>query len=361
MGETFINKEVSMKKIKFGIPILALIFVVNLGNTQGTGQVTIKEIGGVQFVGFLSIAALSSRPQISPRSQQPLTLKPDLTIGVEDGDENLMFGSISRIDLDGRGDIFLLDYKFRRVSVFDQNGKHLRTIQVPAGQGPQEATNLSGIAVTPSGRLYINDMRKVIVYSPDGRFERSFLVDFMISSIGCPGTENLVAIGPNQGKILHTFDSTGKPLDSFGDPFPVAAEFEAMKDMPMFGAPFLFDCSKDGKIFVLNPNKYEVSVFQANRVEQVIRGESALFKPLQRMGRAVISTAAHIIKSGDFVFVAFQNPDRKAQKKMDIFKGDRQVGTLDISGTPYVVDGQGRIYFAEEGEFPKVRRYAIER
>jgi hypothetical protein len=312
------------------------------------------------FVGFLSIAALSPRPPISSGSQQPIILKPDLTIGVEDGAQDLMFGSISRIDLDGQDDIFLLDYKFRRIGVFAPNGRHLRTIPIPEGQGPQEATNLSGIAVTPSGRLYINDMRKVIVYGPDGRFERSFLVDFMISSIGCPGTENLVAIGPNHGKILHTFDPTGKLLDSFGDPFPVPAEFEAMKDMPMFQAPILFDCSKDGKIFVLNPNKYEVSVFQANRVEQVIRGESALFKPLQRMGRGFISTAAHIIKSGDFVFVVFQNPDRKAQKKMDMFKSGQQVGTLNISGTPYVVDAQGRIYFAEEEEFPKVRRYVIE-
>jgi hypothetical protein len=131
--------------------------------------------------------------------------------------------------------------------------------------------------------------------------------------------------------------------------------------MPMFGAPLLFDCSKDGKIFVLNPNKYEVSVFQAGRIEQVIRGESTLFKPIQKMGRAVFSTAAHIMKSGDFVFVAFQNPDRKAQKKMDIFKGAQQVGTLNIAGTPYVVDAQGRIYFAEEEEFPKVRRYVVER
>ena len=117
----------------------------------------------------------------------------------------------------------------------------------------------------------------------------------------------------------------------------------------------------DGKIFVLNPSKYEVSIFQANRVEQVIRGESPLYKPLQRMGRGFISTAAHIVKSGDYVFVAFQNPDRKAQKKMDVFKGGQHVETLDVSGTPFVVDAQGRIYFAEEDVFPKIRRYTVER
>jgi len=313
------------------------------------------------FVGFLTAAIFSIIPNISSGSQQPIILKPDLSIGVEDGNENLMFGSIRRIALDGRNDIFLLDYKFRKVIVFDQNGQYLRTIRVPAGQGPQEATNLSGIAVTPSGRLFINDMRKVIVYGSDGKFERSFLVDFMISSIGCPGTENLVAIGPNRGKILHTFDPTGKLLDSFGDPFPVPSEFEAMKDMPMFQAPMLFDCSQDGKIFVLNPSKYEVSIFQANRVEKILQGESPLFKPLQQMGRGFVSTAAHIVKSGDYVFVAFQNPDRKAQKKMDVFKGSQQIGTQDVSGTPYVVDARGRIYFAEEDNFPKVCRYIIER
>lgn len=313
------------------------------------------------FVGIFMAGVLSFGADISFGSQQSIVLKPDLSIGVEDGNENLMFGSISRIALDGRNDIFLLDYKFRKVIVFDQNGQFLRTIKVPAGQGPQEATNLSGIAVTPGGRLFINDMRKVIVYDPDGKFERSFLVDFMISSIGCPGTENLVAIGPNRGKILHVFDPTGKLLESFGDPFPVPSEFEAMKGMPMFQAPMVFDCARDGKIFILNPYRYEVSIFQANRVETIIKGESPLFKPLQQMGRGFVSTAAHIVKSGDYVFVAFQNPDRKAQKKMDVFKGGQQIGTLDVSGTPFVVDAQGRIYFAEEDVFPKVSRYIIER
>ena len=71
---------------------------------------------------------------------------------------------------------------------------------------------------------------------------------------------------------------------------------------------------------------------------------SPLFKPLQQIGRAFMSTAAHIVQSGDYVFVAFQNPDRKAQKKMDVFKGGQQVGTLDVSGTPFAVDAQGRIY-----------------
>ena len=291
----------------------------------------------------------------------PLSLKPDLAIGVEDGDENLMLGQISRVDLDAKGNIYVLDYKFRKIVVCDRDGKLLRTIAVAAGQGPREATNLNGIAVTPGGTLFVNDMQKVIVYGPDGQYLRTFLVDFRVSSIGCAGAEELVAIGPNGGKILHVFDPAGKLLASFGDTFTPPGEFAPMKDMPMFGAPLIFNCAKDGRIFVLNPHKYEVSVFKDRKLERTIAGNSELFKPLQKMGRGIVSTAAHILASGDLVLVAFQNPDPNAQKTADVFQGGKQIGAVEFPGTPSNVDAQGRIYFAETDPFPRVVRYAVVR
>jgi len=311
------------------------------------------------LVVLLGSTAAAVRPT-PPAAQFPaVTLKPDLTIGVEDGDENLMFGKIIRIDIDGKGNIYALDYKFRKVAVFKRDGELLRTIAVPEGQGPREATNLSGIAVTPSGTLFVNDMRKVIVYGPDGQYVRTFLVDFMISSIGCAGTEELVAIGPNGGKILHVFDQTGKLLASFGDTFTPPAELEPMKDMPMFGAPILFNCAKDGRIFVLNPHKYEISVFKDRKLELILEGRSELFKPIQKMGRGFVSTAAHIVSSGEFVFVVFQNPDPRVKKTADVFQAGKQIGSLEIPGTAHLADSQGRIYFAEEEGFPKVVRYTV--
>lgn len=311
------------------------------------------------LVALLGSAALTVRPSPTAIQAPLVSLKPDLTIGVEDGDENLMFGSIIRIDIDGKGNIYVLDYKFRKVAVFDKDGKLLRTIAVPEGQGPREATDLSGIAVTPGGTLFVNDMRKVIVYGPDGQYIRTFLVDFTISSIGCPGTEDFVAIGPHGGKILHVFDQTGKLLASFGDTFTPPAELEPMKEMLMFGAPILFNCAKDGRIFVLNPHKYEISVFKDRKLERVLAGKNESFKPIQKIGRAFVSTAAHIVSSDEFVFVFFQNPDPRARKIADIFQAGKQVGTMDVAGTPHMADSQGRIYFAEEEGFPKVVRYTV--
>ncbi|HPW17114.1 MAG TPA: hypothetical protein PLP83_01900 [Candidatus Aminicenantes bacterium] len=204
-------------------------------------------------------------------------------------------------------------------------------------------------------------MQKVIVYGPDGQYARTFLVNFMISSIGCAGTEELVAIGPHEGKILHAFNAEGKLLASFGDTFTPPGEFAPMKDVPMFGAPFLFDCAKDGRIFVLNPHKYEIAVFKDRKLERTLTGENAAFKPLRKMGRGVLSTAAHITASGDLVLVAFRDPDPSAKKTADIFRDGKQIGAVDIPGTPYNVDAGGRVYFAETDPFPRVVRYAVAR
>jgi len=308
----------------------------------------------------VAAAVWAARPAPSaPGQAPPVSLESNLTLGVEDGDEKLMFGRIVRIDVDSRGNIYALDYKFRRVSVFDSQGNLLRQIAVPEGQGPREATNLSGIAVTPGGTLFINDMRKVIVYGSDGEYCRTFMVDFMISSIGCPGTEEFVAIGPHEGKILHVFDAQGKHIDSFGDLFTPPGELEPMKEMPMFGAPILFNCAKDGRIFVLNPHKYEVSVFKDRKLERTIEGRNDEFKPIQKMGRGFISTAAHIVSSGDLVFVALQKLDPLAKKTADVFRAEKQAGSVDLPGTPHVTDAQGMIYIAEEEGFPKVVRYAV--
>ena len=44
---------------------------------------------------------------------------------------------------------------------------------------------------------------------------------------------------------------------------------------------------------------------------------------------------------------------------MDVFEGDKQIGRLKVKGIPYVSDPQGRIYFAEVDDFPKVVRYRV--
>ncbi len=309
-------------------------------------------------------------PPAAPGQVPPATLSPNLTIGVDDGDEKLMFGMIVRVDVDGRGDIYILDYKFSRVGVFDSKGHFLRQIAVPEGQGPQETTGMPGIAVTPNGTLFINDTRKVIVYDPDGRYVRTFPAGFTIISTGCPGTEDLVVLGLHEGKILHVFDARGEWVASFGDMFVPPKKFEPMKEAPIIGAPLRFSCAKDGRVFVLNPHRYEVSVFKDRKLEGVIEGRSDAFKPVRKTAFGFASPVAEIVPSGDLVFVALLTMYPKAMMTADVFRAGRRIGAIDLPGEPMAADRHGMIYVAEqeegpfgrqlaEGSFPKVVRYAV--
>lgn len=65
------------------------------------------------------------------------------------------------------------------------------------------------------------------------------------------------------------------------------------------------------------------------------------------------------MRSGETTFVLLHNPDPRAPKTADVFKNGQQVGTAVFPGEPFTVDPRGRIWFAEEEDFPKIVRYEI--
>jgi len=288
-------------------------------------------------------------------SEQLINLKQELSIGMAEGDENYIFGMVSGVDVDDRGNIYVLDWRYRKVKTFNSDGKFRWEIFIPAGQGPQEADNLSGLAVTPSGILFLNAGWKVIVYDSEGKYLNTFKTEFRLMNVGCPGFEGVVGIGPHKGQMLHVFDQNGRLLDSFGGLFVVPEEFAAMREAPMFAAPLKFSCSKDGRIFVLNPYRYEVSIFKQGKLAGVLKGKNELFKPVQRLGRAFVATAANIFPVANYILVALRRVEIK-EHIADVFSDNKQVGSLMLPGEMVAIDGQGRLYFVEETDYPKIIR-----
>lgn len=313
----------------------------------------------VFLTAFLFCSLFLANSQFSaPAEKTAFKLVPELTIGQESGDENLMFGAIFRVDVDAKGNIYVFDGRNRQVRVFSKDGHFLWKISIPAGQGPQETTQIAGIAVTPSGMLFINGDRKMILYDSKGNYLRTFQVNFHISSIGSPGTEEIVGIGPHEGKILHVFNSEGQILDSFGEIFDVPKEFEPMKIMPMFGAPILLSCSNDGRIFVLNPHRYEFLIFRNRKLEASIKGTSEIYEPVTQRGRGFTSTAATILPAQKYILVylfSYKNQARIA----DIFLNGKQVGSMELPGELMASDYEGKLYFVSQEEYPRVIRCSI--
>jgi DNA-binding beta-propeller fold protein YncE len=302
-----------------------------------------------------------------PRGEKKtFTLKEDLAIGADSGDENLMFGSVADIGLDASGNIFILDWEGKRVQVFNSQGKFLRSIVGKQGQGPEEIAMLGGVAVSPSGMIAVLDRggNKVLLFSPQGEFLRFFKLDFEATYLGCLEGDRVVVLGLNDEKILHLFNKEGKLLSSFGDPFEVPSQFSKYKDMPMMRCPMRFSCSPQGDVFLFNPHKFEISVYRDSRLLKKLAGKSELFVPLrvphastERIGlRFPFLT---ILESGSRLYVTAMEPEGEGPNELIVYENDKPVASLPITGMPRAVDSQGRLYCAREADFPQLVRYVI--
>jgi len=295
----------------------------------------------------------------------PFKLKADLAIGVEDGDENLIFGSVSQIDLDRDGRIYMLDSKDKMVRIFESDGKFSAAIPIPAGQGPAELTRINAMAVSPDGLIFLNEDRKVVVFDRHGKFIRNFPLDFNARTIGNAGDETVIVLGLQEDKILHVYSPEGNLIQSFGEPFEIPASLSEFKDMPYLKAPVFFSTSKTGRVYVLNPHRYEISIFEKGRLTGVLKGKSDIFEkadsPTQARGRAFLFPAAFIQSAGERTYVTIRKPMAKTGHEMDVFEGGRQIGCLTVSGLPWAIDQQGRLYFEEEEDYPRIVRYIVEK
>ena len=77
----------------------------------------------VIFAFFMTIHSIHGLPK---DKNKKFSLKEDLSIGLEYGDENFMFGGISNINLDAEENIYVLDWKSFRIQKFDRMGNFLK-------------------------------------------------------------------------------------------------------------------------------------------------------------------------------------------------------------------------------------------
>jgi hypothetical protein len=298
--------------------------------------------------------------------KKTFTLKEDLAIGVESGDDNLMFGSVADVGLDAAGNIFILDWEGKRVQVFDSQGKFLRSIVGKEGQGPEEVAELGGAAVSPSGMIAVLDRggNKVLLFNADGKFQRFIKLDFQATYLGCLEGDRIVVLGLNNEKILHLFEKDGQLLSSFGDPFEVPSQFSKYKDMPMMRCPMRFSCTPQGDIFLFNPHKFEISVYRDTRLLKKVTGKSELFVPLRVPEASARRMALRfpfltILESGNRLYVTVFRPDGEGPNELIVYENDKAVGSVPVVGMPRAVDSEGRIYCAQETDFPRMARYVV--
>lgn len=88
--------------------------------------------------------------------------------GGED-DEEVLFGVVTQIASDERGNVFVLDAQLNQVVVFSPDGEYLRAIG-REGEGPGEFRRPSDIFLTPEGNIAVMQRMpgRIVVLTPEG-------------------------------------------------------------------------------------------------------------------------------------------------------------------------------------------------
>jgi len=136
---------------------------------------------------------INSCSQEERSNRQTFTLKKVLEIGISDGDENYIFGSINDVEVDSRGNIYVLDGKMTRIVKFNRDGRFILRFG-KKGQGPGEFVFPESIVLDSDRKIYVLGSRKVLIFEENGKFIKSFPFNFYGIDIAIYGKENLILL-----------------------------------------------------------------------------------------------------------------------------------------------------------------------
>ncbi len=164
---TFLSFAILISGVIMGFrgPGRAIAGVGLSGGPESAGQeIQIREKDGVTFV------RNPAHPVAVPGEPGKLTLVPELIIGKETDTEEAMIYTLRGLQVDGQGDMYVLDGKVDLIKVYGPDGAYRRTIG-RKGPGPGEFGSVSVIAVTGTGSLHVYDIgnHRVSEYSADGK------------------------------------------------------------------------------------------------------------------------------------------------------------------------------------------------
>ena len=213
----------------------------------------------------------------------------DVVIGREE-DEAYFFPWRANIGIDDQGKLYVCDWGNRRVQVYDENGLYVRTLG-RQGQGPGEYGMPGWVLLDAAGNAYINSVRSLIVFGPDGVFKKNILIKTALSTmILGPG-------GTIVGNLQPSVQEEGGPKNRLVQLSPEGETLRTLAEFPAFGAspgqmllhwysgslPFslrsegslYYGFSLDYRIYVVDGEGRPLFAFSKAENEQRITGEEA--------------------------------------------------------------------------------------
>jgi len=304
----------------------------------------------IQFVAFFYFCA--QKP-----GEKDFSLKKELEIGLLEGDKDYIFGQITDVKIDSLGNIFILDVKMNRVVKYDRDGKFIVRFG-EKGAGPGEFEDPRSIALDSSGRVYVLDFHKVIIFDEAGGLLKSFGLDFMGIDMALNDKGNILILGARDNQLFNVYDREGKYLYSFGDLVNSPKEFAGLKGARLFRTPLRLWANRN-KIFVMNPYKYEIWLYEDEKLKgRLTRRSPDYLKPELREdvpgGFSAVVSGNFIFEENNTIYVYY---DGEKASWLDVFEDGKLIISKKVKGILSAIDDKGKFYFIESEEYSKICRY----
>ncbi|MCY3705570.1 MAG: 6-bladed beta-propeller [Gammaproteobacteria bacterium] len=188
-----------------------------------------------QFVDSAGVAIVTNPPGEAVFAT--IAAEPVLSIGAIDGPDEVLFGRIASVAVDGAGNLIVADGQMGEVRIFDASGVHLQTIGGP-GEGPGEFRALAGAWRAADGGIVTADsrLRRITRFGPDGELlatatfhssgERPTIRDIRLS-----GTGTFLSRLDSPLPALEGTFSLEDALESISDPLGSRAEYLVRHDL----------------------------------------------------------------------------------------------------------------------------------
>ncbi len=208
-----------------------------------------------------------------------IVFEEELSIGVEEGDENYMFGGRIYFNADDEGNIYVNDRDRQRIQKFDPQGQYLVTIG-RKGRGPGEFVNAWNPRFDREGNLYVFDLsnRRISFFTKEGEYLRQISfpqgtsIHYIYSNGSYFSAQSRILSDSDVFSYTYTYGMFDKDLNQLAEVY--SRTTERKRDMrsrahyhannfsdEAYAPQLTFLMSQSGFIYLGYPEKYEIKIF----------------------------------------------------------------------------------------------------
>ena len=265
-----------MNAYRTGTVLILAAFLAGCGGTESRWAGTMSDSAGVTIVSNTDVGIWAPGEE--------WTFEEELRIGAVEGPPEYQFGAVSRIGVDSKGRIFVLDGQAQHIQVYAPDGTYEQTVGARGG-GPGELQAGWALLMGLGDTLLVPDVRSLRFnrYAPDGSSAGS---SRMVLEQGRPmsfkaSTSGTIAEQIRPLSIMMPEEPSETPMDAIvllaldgtvPDTllrFP-AGESLSSRGFTMYAAEPAWDLTDEGQLVFGAPDEYRISVYAGGRLQRVI-------------------------------------------------------------------------------------------